>query len=40
MLTLNDTFQIALVGAWTGFGSTFGIEMAKYFIQQIKNKKK
>ena len=38
MLTINDTIQLALVGAWTGFGSTFGVEMAKYVIDRIKAK--
>ena len=39
-MNLNDTLQIVLIGAGTGFGSTFGVEMARYLIETLKNRKK
>lgn len=38
-MTYIDAFQIVLIGAGTGFGSTFGVEMARYFIERLKAKK-
>ena len=38
MLNFSDMLQIAVLGFFTGFGSTCGIEISKYVAEQIKNK--
>jgi len=40
MLNFTDMMQIAVLGFFTGFGSTCGIEISKYIADQIKNKQK
>ncbi len=35
-MTFTDAFQIVLIGAGTGFGTTFGVEMAKYVIEKLR----
>ena len=38
MLNFTDMMQIAVLGFFTGFGSTCGIEVSKYIAEQVKNK--
>jgi len=37
-MTFTDAFQIVLIGAGTGFGSTFGVEMARFVIERFRQK--
>jgi hypothetical protein len=39
-MTFLDAFQIVLIGASSGFGSTFGVEMAKYVIERLRARKR
>ena len=40
MLNFTDMMQIAVLGFFSGFGSTCGIEISKYVVEQIKIKRK
>ncbi len=38
-MDFTDGIQIVLIGAATGFGSTFGVEMARFLIENLRKRK-